>query len=136
MLKKDINNGIKSRLSTIRPVQTIIWPNVTSKADRPFIELTITATSREDTTLKGGNSILREFGVISAVVVADLDEGENAANDIADLIVGVFPPGLKLDIDGGSVDILRAPNITGGLRDGSEWRVPVVIQYAARAVEE
>jgi hypothetical protein len=134
MNKKDINNGIKAQLATASPAYPIVWPNVKSQADRPFIELTITATSREDTTLKGGSSILREFGIISAVVVADLDEGEDAANDIADLIAGVFPPGLKLDIEGGSVDILRAPNISGGLRDGSEWRVPVVIQYAARAV--
>lgn len=133
MNKKDIVNGLKARLDGNLSGYPIVWPNVKSQADRPFIEVTITATSREDTTLKGGNSILRENGIMSAVVVTDLDQGEDTANDIADLIAAIFPPGHKEAITGGTVDFLETPNISGGLRDGSEWRVPVIIPYAARA---
>lgn len=136
MQKKDINNGLKLHLETLSPMPTFVWPNVKRKADRPFVEVSINATGRQDPSLKGGQ-ILREDGILTCVVVYDVfeDGGEDAPNDLADRIAELFISGTKLDITYGEIYIRSAPEIRGGFVDGNEWRVPVVISYVAVSKE-
>lgn len=136
MDKKDINNGLKARLDTLSPSPAYSWPNVKSSVDRPWVEVSINATGRDDPSLKGG-SILREEGLLTCVVVYDLsaDGGEDGANDLADRIANLFISGTKLSITNGEIFFRTAPEIRGGFVDGNEWRVPVVIRYVAVSTE-
>jgi hypothetical protein len=130
MNKADIDAAITGAFGAIRPALAIAYPNVKSQHDRPFVELQIQPTGREDTTLKGGG-VLREFGIVNAVVVVDLDEGTAEAHGIAEQIRAAFPVGHRIFIDNGEVVFRTPADIRGGFRQGSEWRVPVLLSYLA-----
>lgn len=135
MNKKEINNGLKEAVYSSSITLPVHWPNVDPPAVGNYITMAINATSREDTTLKGGNAILREEGLLNFLVVIGLDVvgGEDDANDIADSIAAIFPPASQISINGGVIDFRSTPVIRGGYRDGSEWKVPVTVPYSARA---
>lgn len=134
MLKKDINNGLKTHLLSGSVGIPFVWPNVKSKADRPYISVAINATSRVDPSLKGGQ-ILRETGVLTLVVSVDQNAplGEDLANDYAETLSSLFPAGTRLDITGGEITVQKPADIRGGFTDEGEWRVPVVVNYVAIA---
>lgn len=135
MNKADINDALTGRLENNLSGANVSYPNVDSKHDRPWYEVSINATGRE-TGLKGtvgAGTILREDGILTVVVADDLDKGEYDTNVLAQAVADLFPAGTKLAITGGEITVQSPPEIRGGFRDGSEWRVPVVVSYSANA---
>jgi len=70
-------------------------------------------------------------GFMQVTVVADLDQFSGPAETIADNIAAHFPKALRLTDDTGAVTVLDAPNIMQAMRDESDWRVSVQIDYWA-----
>lgn len=134
MRKTDINNGIKDALIAGAPSVDFVWPNVRAEFDRTYVTTSFTVQSRVDNSLKGGDHILRENGLVVLVVVTETNQGEDEANDLAQDLADLFPMGEKIGITDGEITISRAPAIRGGFKDGSEWRVPVEIPYVARSL--
>lgn len=132
MNKQDINDGLTGRIEN-SAISGVAYPNVKAEHDRPWYEIFINATSRTDGTLKGGEQVLREVGVMTVVVVAEKDIGEFSANTLAQAVSDLFLVGTKFSITGGEITIQNPALIGGGFADGSEWRIPVTVGYVAIA---
>ncbi len=130
MNKKDIVNGLKDVLDGAIFGVGVSWPNLDYSGSRPFLEVSFPTVVRTGATLKG-NQVVREIGRMMVIVVADLNEGEDTANDFADQVEALFVEGKTIAITGGNVVITAPPEIRGGFRDGPDWRVPVLIRYTA-----
>lgn len=132
MDKKDIHNAIKARINAAALGYSIAWPNVDHDGTVPRLEITFPAADRFGGTLKGAE-ITREIGTVLINAIAAGGAGEDAAADMVDAVVALFPEGLRLSITGGKVVITKPADIRGGYPDGGHWRLPVVVQYEATA---
>jgi hypothetical protein len=140
----DIRNAIKALLlAAPAPVPARwSWPNVEPTSDgnpplRPYAEVTWISADRQATperpeTLKG-NEINREVGQFSVAIVAERGAGETAALDHADAIAALLFAGRRITFTGGALRIAKRPDIRPGFPDGPDWRVPVIVRYAAVA---
>lgn len=136
-----IRNGLKSHLYNYgaalsgRPWPVTNWPNVdTSSSILPRFEITIDNVDRTGGTLKG-NEVLREIGFFAVTVCVSLGIGEDDAFDYIEDVLSLFPEGTTLYITGGKIVIPQPPQVRMGYPDpdGSCYRVPILIRYAATA---
>lgn len=131
MLKKNISNTLKARLAEAGGV-TISWPGVDHGGVVPRLEANLSITRRTGGSLKGAQWV-REFGLLNVNVITAVGIGEDAANDLGDAVIALFPEGYTMEFDGGQIKIHQTAEIRGGFRVGTLWQVPVVIPYLARS---
>lgn len=125
----DISKALGQHLMTLADIPTVVWENK-DKPDsvaRPYLVTQMVRVSRRSLGLNGGGVVAR--GYMQVTIVGDLDQFANAAETLADSVAAHFPKALKLTENGGVVTISDAPNILPAMRDGSDWRVPVHIDY-------
>lgn len=114
-----------------------VWPNVAESEACPRVEIMWTGAEDSAQTLKGGEFNRHEQEVLIRAV-----DGQSQGTEIVDLVANtlqtMFPPGLTFSAlparYGGYSFSLYFPepvSIRPGLRDGSDWIVPVVIRYVA-----
>ena len=129
MKKSDISKALGRRISDVNLGYPLAWENKNFGDKRPFLVFELVPISSQDNTLAGGFEIHRGFMQIS--VVAELNKFSNDADDIADEVAALFPKALKIPITGGTITIIAPAFIGQGYRDGSDWRVPVRVDYEA-----
>ncbi|MBL4768344.1 MAG: hypothetical protein JKY94_11635 [Rhodobacteraceae bacterium] len=133
MKEVDIENALGGQLEdnlTGLP-SSVKWPNKDHDHVKPYLEVIFSGGQRRGGALKGGNTILRSSGVMLINVVTVENEAADPANEYADTLAELFIEGLRLSITGGTVLILKPADVRKGFRDGSDWKVPVVINYEA-----
>lgn len=128
MNKTTITTALKARLEDGGLGIPGAWPNIGYTGATPYFEVTFTAGDRTG-PLSG--AFRRETGTMAVIVAVDADTGTVAADTYADAIAALFPGALQLPVTGGKVVISKTPDIKGGYRADSEWRVPVMIRYTA-----
>ena len=129
MKRNDITSSIKARISTLGMVT--VYPNVTppSPLTRPYLDVSFPTADRSDRTLAGTQT--QERGTIAVSVVVDEGTATEAANGYADAVSDLFPTALRFAFTGGEITIMKPADIKGGFNAGTEWRVPVMIEYHA-----
>lgn len=136
MEEEDIENALKGRLGnnlTGLP-SSVAWPNQDFDDDPPYLEVQFSGGFSNNTRLKGGGPGERVNGVMNVMVVTQQGVSTGAGNNYAGIVKSLFPMGLSLSITGGSVNILQPPSIRKGFEDdGNLWKVPVIVQYEAKA---
>lgn len=139
MRTKDIRNGLKEHLAGLNSCLTFIWPNVKSDNDgkapvKPYAEVRIVNARQLGGTLKGNEHHIEEATLSIQVVIDEgADGGEDSALDHADDIAAVFLEGERISITGGEITIMARPDIRDGFQAETDWRVPILIPYQARA---
>jgi len=132
MQETDISRVLRARLKTLTPAYPILYENKDKPETmtRPYLAVQMVRVSRRTPSMNGlGETSSRGF--MQVTVVADLDQFSGPAETIADNIAAHFPKALRLTDASGLVTILDAPNILPAMRDGSDWRVNVQIDFLA-----
>lgn len=132
MNETDISKALGQRLQSLADVPYIVWPNKDAPEGlaRPYLTVQMVRVSRRELSLSGTGGLIAR-GFMQVTIVADLDEFATEAETLADNIATHFRKGTKMTENGGKVTIMDAPNVLPGIRDGSDWRVPVQIDYFA-----
>lgn len=127
-----VRGAFETRLDTLSPGYSFVWPNVNrpAAAAYPFVEISFQIVETTGGTLKG-NEIKREIGIFSASVVIERGVGEKVGLDIADDIKALFPEGHTMNVSGGRVRITQPAGIRSGYPDEASWRIPVIARYDA-----
>lgn len=131
MRTKDIINAVKAHLASASPAIPMAWPNVAFDIVLPYVEVSFPALSWRNVTLAGGSEARVATGTLSAIVVGEIDRGEDAVADLQDQIAAMFEAGTRLPLAGGQITINLAPDIRAGFKDGAHWRAPVIVQFTA-----
>jgi|AntRauTorckE5430_2_1112549.scaffolds.fasta_scaffold18345_3 hypothetical protein len=132
MQESDISRVLRARLKAMPDVPPILYENQDKPETmaRPYLAVQMVRVSRRNTTINGSGGVMAR-GFMQVTVVADLDQFSGPAETIADNIAAHFPKALRLTDDTGAVTVLDAPNIMQAMRDESDWRVSVQIDYWA-----
>lgn len=133
MKEADISKALGQHLVALSGLPPIYWENqnVPEGTVRPYLSVQMVRVSRRNPDLGGGSSgtISRKF--MQVTIVSDLGKFATAGEETADAIAAHFVKGTRLTENGGKVSIMDAPNILPAMRGGSDWRVPVQIDYWA-----
>lgn len=132
MNETDISKALGQHLQSLADVPYIVWPNKDKPASvaRPYLVVQVVRVSRRAPDLKNGDAVIAR-GLYQVTVVAALNKDATDADALAGRIAAHFPKAKRLTENGGTVTILDAPDILPAMRDGSDWRVPVHIDYEA-----
>ncbi|QDP53959.1 MAG: hypothetical protein GOVbin2937_36 [Prokaryotic dsDNA virus sp.] len=133
MREADISKALGQYLMGMADAPPIYWENqnVPEGTARPYLSVQMVRVSRRNPDLAGGSAGTIARGYMQITIVSDLDQFATSAEETADAIAAYFVKGTKLEESGGKVTIMEAPSILPALRDGSDWRVPVQIDYWA-----
>jgi len=133
MREADISKALGQYLMGMADAPPIYWENqnVPEGTARPYLSVQMVRVSRRNPDLSGGSAGTIARGYMQVTVVSDLDQFATSSEETADAIAAHFVKGTKLEENGGKVTIMEAPSILPALRDGSDWRVPVQIDYWA-----
>ena len=105
----------------------IAWPDQDFDGPRPFIEFRHIPATVTDATLAGERPTWR--GQFLLTVMAERAGLAKEARSIAGRVMARFPHTLRLPAPSGVVLIRKPPEARSGFPDGSDWRLPVVIDY-------
>jgi hypothetical protein len=130
MSPADIENALGQRLALAPSLGTIVYPNDHSNPARPYLVFQHVPVSRSDNTIAGSKAIARGYAVVT--IVADRGKFATPANVTAAAIMARFPKGLRLTVGTDSIVVTKPPEVSppGGYTDGTDWRLPVRIDYA------
>lgn len=134
MREDQIETVILDRLVDANFGYTLVFPNGTESPDLPRIETDFFGGDAEDLGLKGGGGVERiTVGVnINVVVKSGGQEYTKNAMAIAEPIKALFPSGLRLPIDGGTITVQKQPSIKRGFSGKAGWVTPVVLSLLAQ----
>ncbi|MEP5730822.1 MAG: phage tail terminator-like protein [Sulfitobacter sp.] len=132
MKEADISKALGQHLMTLADVPSIVWENKDKpdSVSRPYLVVQMVRVSRKSLDLAGGGGITSR-GFMQITIVHELDNWAKPAEELADRIAAHFRKGTKLSENGGTVTVMDSPNVLTALRDESDWRVPIQIDYWA-----
>ena len=133
MIVEDIENGLEAVLGNGGTGYNIAFPNKDHGGEKPHIKVQFSGRTQIGNALKGGQ-IDRVNGVLQLTVISDVGIQSRPSNTMAQTIANLYGAGDIIPITGGNIVISRKPDIRDGYRDGSDWRVPVIIRYTATSV--
>lgn len=129
ILEADIESALKARIAAASLGRLIAWPNQDFDSAPPFVTVQIVRIERTDDTLNGEGTISR--GRLLVTLVDKPGTSTKAANTLADTVAALFSYGLRIAVTGGQIVIIKPADVREGIRDGSEWRTPIIIDYQA-----
>lgn len=108
----------------------IVWPDDPAsdpeKSAAPRWEVNIGRQAPSAVNLAGDQ---QRGGECRIVIVTEYGGYEAETRPFIAAIEAAFPPGITL----GDIQIIDAPHVVGGFKDGEEYRTPVLIRYQVRA---
>lgn len=129
MKEADISKALGQHLLALADVPAIVWENKDPGAlVRPYLVAQMVRVNRKSRDLAGGGGIVAK-GYLQVTIVYEVDAWARPAEQLADRIATHFSKGTTLAENGGVVTVMDEPNILTALRDGSDWRVPIQIDY-------
>lgn len=129
MSEAAVENALKARVLTNTTGLPIAWPNQDHPGTEPFIAVDFVRIARTDPTIKGGHTISQ--GRLVMAVVVQINSSTETANGHADALAALFPFASSIWAGAVRIDITKPADIREGYRSGSEWRVPVLVDYRA-----
>lgn len=128
---KAMRNAIKKHVNDAHTTTTCVWQNVDKGAGViPRIELAIAAAQRRGGAIKG-NVFTVETGRLAVIVCVEKGAGEDDGLTLADAISATLKEGRVISYTGGSVTILKPPDILPGYPDSTCYRIPIMVRYRA-----
>ena len=127
MTLAEIEDAVGQHLAAMPQCPPIAWPDQSIEAPRPVIEFRHIPASVTDETLAGERAIWR--GQFLLTVMTRRGGLAKDARAIAANIAARFPQALRLSAGDGVVLIRKPAEPRAGFPDGSDWRLPVVIDY-------
>ena len=131
MNEAEIEIALVKHLKGIQPAYPIVWPNpkVPYDGEKPYLIFEMVRVSRTDPAIAGGT--VRSRGYLMLTVVADRGKFTTSANRIADTVADHFSYPRRIAGIGGTVTIIKPPEVMNDPGTGRDWRIPVRIDYRA-----
>lgn len=130
----EIETAFGQRLTGISPAPSVVWPNKfpATLPARPFLAVQHVPTSNDSLALSGGGEVQRGYFTVTVVIARDIFT--TPANTLAAAIKARFPKGLTLTAGTRKMRVWRPAQMLPGFVDGSDWRLPVRIDYLVTGV--
>lgn len=128
MTDTEIEAALQARLATLEGVE-LVYENRIAGPARPFIAVEHVPTDISNPALSGATDISR--GYMALTIVTNENQFVTEVRAIAEQIKVLFPYGLKIAAGDGVVTIKRPVQRMKGYPQGSEYRMPVRVFYAA-----
>lgn len=124
----EIENALGQHLAATPDIPAIAWPDGYLDAIRPLLIFQHNPFGVSDNTL---DSTFPEWrGQVLITVLTDRNDMARQSRQLADTVMGRYPKGLRLNAGAGfSVLVTKPPEPRTGFPDGSDWRLPIVIDY-------
>ena len=129
MSEASVESALKARVAANSTGLSIAWPNQDHPGTEPFIAVDFVRIARTDPTIKGGHTISQ--GRLMMSVVVQVNTSTATANGYAETLAALFPFASSIWAGAVRIDITKPADIREGYRSGSEWRVPVLVDYRA-----
>lgn len=119
------------------PGMPFAWPNKAFVPTDQFIRVTVVPNTNERLYISGIRTVTRRLGILQLSVFTKLNDGVEDGLSLVTVIKDHFPCDLilrsALPVDSGEPDvrvqITNLPSDAQGMRDESNWHIPVSIPY-------
>lgn len=128
MSRRAIRSALEAALNSVTPALSTAWENVnfTPVNGVPYQKVNL-LFAQPNNSEYGSNYV--EMGIFQITLMYPLSTGSSAADARAELLMEAFKRGSSFEAGGYTIVVDRTPEVSGGMRDGDRWAVPVKIRW-------
>lgn len=128
MNPRDIENALRAVLANAN-ILPVGWANTTAPTTRPHLLAYSVRLEPRDDTLQRTSP--RQRGRFIVTHIGNVGVHTGNYDDQATQVAELYPAGLLIPFEGGTIEITDHPHVKDGYREGNDWRTQVVIPYEA-----